>query len=92
MRNTSRPKASKSRTAGSRIDVSWQGPGRAGDYIDLVKQADTRTYGELSYFYTKDNPGQGSLTLPDQPGTYTIRYVIQGKTRGILATRDIVVE
>jgi len=89
---TTQLEAPASGTAGSRIDVSWQGPGRAGDYIDLVKQADTRTYGELSYFYTKDNPGQGSLTLPDQPGTYTIRYVIQGKTRGILTTRDIVVE
>ena len=78
--------------AGSKINVNWQGPGRKGDYIDLVKQGDNRTYGELSYFYTKSNPEQGSLTLPDQPGTYTIRYIIQGKARAILATRDIVVE
>ena len=84
--------APASGAAGSRIEVSWQGPGRNGDYIDLVKQGDTRTYGELSYFYTRDYPNQGSLTLPDQPGTYTIRYIIQGKSRGILATRDIVVE
>jgi Ca-activated chloride channel family protein len=84
--------APASGTAGTRIDVRWQGPGRNGDYIDLVKQGDTRTYGELSYFYTRDHPEQGSLTLPDQPGTYTIRYIIQGKSRGILATRDIVVE
>ncbi len=78
--------------AGSTITVNWQGPGRKGDYVDLVKQGDTRTYGELSYFYTNNNPEQGSLTLPEQPGTYTIRYIIQGKQRGILATSDIVVE
>jgi Ca-activated chloride channel family protein len=84
--------APSSGSAGSLVNVSWQGPDRDGDYVDLVKQGDNRTYGELSYFYTKGNPEQGSLTLPDQPGTYTIRYIIQGKTRGILATRDIVVE
>lgn len=74
------------------ITVQWQGPGSEGDYIDLVKHNDTRTYGELSYFYTKGNPGQGTLKLPSTPGTYTIRYVIQGKTREILSTRDIFVE
>lgn len=78
--------------AGTKLNVQWQGPGRKGDYIDLAKHNDKRPYGELSYFYTKGNPESGELTLPKQPGTYTIRYIIQGKQRAILATRDVVVE
>ncbi len=77
---------------GTQLKVNWQGPDRKGDYIDLVKHNDKRTYGELSYFYTENNPESGELTLPKQPGMYTIRYIIQGKNREILATREVVVE
>ncbi len=74
------------------LSVQWQGPNRKGDYIDLAKHNSTKPYGELSYFYTKNNPATGQLKLPKTPGTYTIRYIIQGKKREILATHDVVVE
>lgn len=78
--------------AGSHIKIHWQGPNRKGDYIDLAKLNSNKPYGELSYFYTKDNSETGQLKMPKEPGTYTIRYIIQGKSRQILATRNVVVE
>ncbi len=78
--------------AGSSIPVSWQGPNRAGDYVDLVPVNKTATYGELSYFYTNGNPEQGILTAPEQAGEYKIRYVIQGRQRAVLKEHVITVE
>ncbi|WP_154224199.1 vWA domain-containing protein [Marinicella rhabdoformis] len=79
-------------TVNSPVMVEWQGPSRKGDYIDLAKHNSKKPYGELSYFYTKDNQGKGQLNMPKTPGTYTIRYIIQGKSRQILATKDITVK
>ncbi|GGS31761.1 VWA domain-containing protein [Deinococcus knuensis] len=58
--------------AGSAVQVRWTGPNNPGDYVTIVRKgAPVGAY--LDYFYTKDgNPG--SLTLPDQPGEYEIRY------------------
>ena len=76
----------------SELTVQWQGPNREGDYIDLVKPGNQKPYGELSYFYTKDNPNSGQLKMPKEAGTYTIRYIIQGKQRKILASKEVIIE
>ncbi len=57
---------------GGSVQIKWTGPNNPGDYVTIVpKGADVGTY--TQYFYTKDgNPG--SLSLPDQPGQYELRY------------------
>ncbi len=78
--------------AGSTIEVVWTGPNRSQDYIDLVKEGYNRTYGELTYFYAKGHPEKGTLTMPDEPGQYKVRYVLQGKQRLVLLEQPITVE
>jgi len=76
---------------GTQVDVQWTGPNRKGDYIDLVPLNKVKTYGELSYFYTNDNPKKGSLKMPDKAGEYKVRYVLQGKQRKVLAEKNITI-
>ena len=83
--------APQTASVSSNIEVQWTGPNRKGDYIDLVKSSSDRTYGELSYFYTKSNPQKGMLTVPETAGEYKIRYVLQGKQRKVLAEQMITV-
>jgi len=84
--------APSSGTAGSVIAVPWKGPDSLGDYVDLVPRGYTATSGELAYFYTASgNPGQ--LTLPETPGRYEIRYILDAPAgRSVLATVPIEVE
>jgi Ca-activated chloride channel family protein len=77
---------------GAAIQVSWQGPNRAGDYIDLINHDRNTVYGEISYFYTNDHPNTGELVMPDEPGNYKVRYVLQGRKRLVLTEQTIVVE
>jgi Ca-activated chloride channel family protein len=70
--------------SGSELIVHWQGPGKKGDYIDLVPADYTATYGELSYFYTQSNPEQGVLRMPDQAGEYQVRYILQGNQKRVI--------
>lgn len=78
--------------AGASVTVNWQGPNRKQDYIDLIK-ADRKTlYGEITYFYTAENPNSGILVMPKEPGQYKVRYVIQGKKRLVLTEKLITVQ
>ncbi len=79
-------------TVGSTIEVLWTGPNRDRDYIDMVKVDNNRTYGEITYFYTNKNLEKGSLTMPEVPGNYKVRYVLQGKQRLVLVEQPITVE
>ncbi|MCF4165612.1 VWA domain-containing protein [Zavarzinia compransoris] len=63
---------------GAAFPVQWSGPAEHGDYVDLVPEGYTDTSGELSYFYTRDVSGPGTLTAPDAPGTYQVRYILEG--------------
>ena len=60
--------------AGSVVELTWQGPNNANDFITVVKSgANDGTYG--NYTYTK----RGSplkLQLPDEAGDYEIRYAM----------------
>lgn len=76
-------------TAGSSIEVKWTGPDRQGDYVDLMPVEKNTLYGELAYFYTNDNPDKGTLVMPNQPGNYKVRYVVQGRKRAVLAEQMI---
>lgn len=85
---TAPPKA----TTGTSVEVQWTGPNRDGDYVDLMPVGNDDTSGELAYFYTYNNPEKGRLTMPDEPGQYKIRYVLQGRNRAVLAEQVITVE
>ncbi len=63
--------------AGEYFSVQWQGPNRKDDYVDLVKKGQTKTFGELSYFYTKDGFPEGKIQAPAAAGEYDIRYVLE---------------
>ena len=63
---------------GASFPVEWFGPNVPSDYVDLVPEGYAETSGELSYFYTADVEGPGLLTAPDVPGTYRVRYILQG--------------
>ncbi len=74
---------------GSKVKVEWTGPERRGDYIDLVKQGNAATSGELSYFYA-DRNSSSELTAPAQPGDYEIRYLLEAPGgRLVLARRPL---
>lgn len=85
-------KAPATAAAGSTVTVEWQGPSRPDDYIDLIKAEKNTLYGEVTYFYTKNGPEAGTLVMPDEPGAYKIRYVLQGKKRKVLAEQAITVQ
>ncbi len=72
--------------AGSRIDVAWSGPGNERDYV-AIAAAGSPDKKQLGYFYTRSG-SPGKLLMPDQPGTYELRYVM-GKSRMVLTRLPI---
>lgn len=74
--------------AGSAFQVTWSGPDNRADYITIVPpDAANRKF--LSYAYTKKG-SPATITAPDEPGSYEIRYVT-GQTRSILTKTNITV-
>ncbi len=69
--------------AGSEIAVGWVGPD--ADY-DNIQLAEVGSDSYLSYAYVRDN-NPVLLTLPDEPGTYELRYKLADTE--IIATRPI---
>jgi len=80
-------------TAGSMLDVTWQGPNRhargGGDYIALSKPG-SKGNEEITYAYTKDTEDNiATLEVPTTPGTYEIRYILKGSENIILASEKL---
>ncbi len=74
--------------AGSKIKVSWTGPDYSNDYIS-VAEVGSAGRSEVGYERTaKGSPLE--LKLPDEPGTYELRYV-QNQTSRVLASKRITV-
>jgi len=71
---------------GAKVSVTWTGPARDGDYVDLVPKGYAETSGELSYFYTRSG-SPGELTAPDKAGDYEIRYVLEAPGGRQILTR-----
>nr|WP_225444479.1 VWA domain-containing protein [Pseudomarimonas arenosa] len=67
-----------SAAAGSTIEISWKGPGNPRDYITIVApEAAPRDYQQ--YVYTKRSPVK--LPVPEQAGTYEVRYLTADSSR-----------
>ncbi|QQA44487.1 VWA domain-containing protein [Pelagovum pacificum] len=70
--------------AGSTIQVGWDGPDYANDYIGVSTPGED---GYINYSYTRDgNPVD--LVLPAEPGSYELRYFMSQDQR-VIATRPI---
>ena len=75
--------------AGGVIEVAWEGPNNAKDYITIVPAgADEGSY--YSYEYTSEG-SPAHITAADQPGSYEIRYV-SGQSEATLASRLVTIE
>ncbi|MBW6455614.1 MAG: VWA domain-containing protein [Trueperaceae bacterium] len=59
--------------AGERFEVAWEGPDNPRDYVTIV-EAGAREGAYRSYAYTR-NGSPATLTAPDEPGAYEVRYV-----------------
>ena len=77
-----------SAAAGSTVAVKWTGPDYTKDYISIAKVGAAHNK-YANYTYTNQgNPLQ--LKLPDEPGSYEIRY-IQNQGPTVLARKTITV-
>jgi Ca-activated chloride channel family protein len=72
--------------AGKALVVEYEGPKRAGDYVDLVKKGYIATSGELTYFYA-DGKAANELKMPSEAGDYDIRYVMEAPGGRIVLTK-----
>lgn len=74
--------------AGSAIEIGWQGPDNAQDFITIVPAGTaTGEYGD--YVYTaRGNPA--TLAVPEAPGDYEIRY-LTGQSYATLGTVPLTV-
>ncbi|MDG4650601.1 VWA domain-containing protein, partial [Roseibacterium sp. SDUM158017] len=76
--------APETATAGSMIEVDWEGPGEDTDYISVARPGDD---GYENYAYTRDGAPL-ALLMPIETGTYELRYILSDG-RVTLATRMI---
>lgn len=70
----------------SEVEVSWVGPNYASDWITVVKP-DAPVSAYQDYFAA--DPANHQLEMPLEPGTYEVRYVLEGKR--VLARAPITV-
>ena len=76
--------------AASRIEVRWTGPDGPSDYLTIVPS--TAADGEYGpYTYTSDGSPL-TLEVPEQPGSYEIRYQSDRTEIGVLARRALTVQ
>jgi hypothetical protein len=57
--------------AASKVSVAWQGPGRSGDYVTVVKPGAPARLTSIPTAATRRHP------LPGEPGDYEMRYVLE---------------
>lgn len=75
---------------GSEVEVGWTGPNYKGDFLGIGKAEATGSGQWTSYAYTK-NGSPAILKMPEDPGTYLIRYFLNQDRKEIAAV-SIVVE
>ena len=77
--------APSSAPAGSVVEVAWSGPSQKGDWLTVVKStAGQNAYND--YKYAK-NGNPSLIKMPVTPGTYELRYVLNGKK--VIARKSI---
>jgi Ca-activated chloride channel family protein len=63
--------------AGASFEVSWTGPNNPSDWVTIV--ATSRPDNEYGSYVDAPNPSPATLTAPAAPGSYELRYSLNGK-------------
>ena len=74
--------------AGAGFDVGWTGPDGKGDYVTVVAKGASKGI-HRGYDYTRKGSPL-SLTAPDTPGSYEVRYV-SGESKETLVVAPLIV-
>lgn len=84
--------APSSVAAGEVFLTEWDGPGSPGDYLDIVPAGYEETSGELTYAYVSESDAP-RMAAPEEPGSYVIRYVLEGGNEGrsVIASQPLTV-
>lgn len=80
--------APESVTVGAPIEVSWQGPRNERDFITIVAAGAAEGRYD-AYQYARESPV--TLTAPQQPGEYEVRYLAAASPYPTLARKTITV-
>ncbi len=75
--------AAETVAAGAPVDVTWTGPDYSNDFVAVGVPGEKYT----NYAYTR-NGTPASVVMPNEPGTYELRYVMN-QDRTVLGTRAI---
>lgn len=76
--------------AGTTVEVDWQGPGGAGDRIEVHAEGAPSSAAALGTVRTFTRPA--ALRAPDEPGRYELRYVTGGSGTVLASVRFEVIE
>ena len=82
--------AEASTIAGSDLLVTWQGPDYRNDYLSIAEPG-AKANGYESYTYAREGSPL-RVQVPAEPGTYELRYVMQGTDRVVLERQTLTVE
>ncbi|MBV7410056.1 VWA domain-containing protein [Maritimibacter sp. DP1N21-5] len=74
----------------SSIAITWEGPGYRRDYVTIARpEDDPGTYEDYAY----TNRGETvEVDVPETPGTYELRYILDGDVDRVLARVPFTVE
>lgn len=75
---------------GATIEVAWTGPNYDGDYVGIGKVGQTGSGQWAAYGLTADGAIL-TITVPDEPGDYVIRYFVDAD-RTAIASRPIAIQ
>ncbi len=73
--------------AGASFEVSWTGPNNPSDWVTIV--ATSRPDNEYGSYVDAPNPSPATLNAPAAPGSYELRYSLNGKK--VIARKAIAV-
>ncbi len=73
--------------AGDTLQVNWTGPDNKGDYVSIALAAD-KANKYAHYRYTA-NGNPAAVKIPLEPGSYELRYILNGSPDQVLASKAI---
>lgn len=76
-------------TTGGTVEVTWTGPNNPGDYLTIATP-DDGPLGYTTYAYTEGGSVL-TMTAPDTPGSYEIRYIGEGPDARVLTSVPLTV-
>ncbi|MGR3490554.1 MAG: vWA domain-containing protein [Shimia sp.] len=77
--------ANETATAGSTIDVGWEGPDYRNDFI-AIRAPDAEGYHRFANSVGTDNGAPARLLMPTEPGDYVIEYIVSSERRAVAST------